>query len=63
MITLNIDKSDAIILIKCLKVTKARKKNEARAHLKKGFIDDFEKKTKFIKAIDNLDHYLHYLTK
>jgi len=62
-ITLTLGIEDITVLKKALKVAKARKKLEARHHLKKGFEDNWKVKSDFVNQIDQLEHYLHYLTK
>ena len=62
-ITLTLGIEDITVLKKALKVAKARKKLEARMHLKKGLEDNWKLKTDFVNRIDQLETYLYYLTK
>jgi len=62
-IEITVSKSDAVIIAKCLKIAKARKKLEARQEFSKNNVELFEGKTKLVKRIDQLEHYLHYLLK
>ena len=62
-ITLSLSKEDAIMIIKCLKVAKARKTIEARHELKKGGTEWANKKFAFVTKINELTQYIEYLTK
>ena len=62
-INITVSKSDAVVLLKSLKVTKARKKLEANHHFKKNEFELSNKKFEFVNKIDQLSHYLEYLIK
>ncbi len=62
-INITVSKDDAVILLKSLKVTKARKKLEATHHMRKNEFELSNKKFEFVNKIDQLSHYLEYLIK
>lgn len=62
-ISLSLSREDAVVLIKCLKVAKARKNLEARHDMKKGGVDFANKKFAFITKIEQVQGYLEHLNK
>ena len=62
-INITVSKEDAVIIAKCLKIAKARKKLEANQELRKGFTQLSAGKTEMVNKINQLEHYLHYLLK
>ena len=62
-ITITVSKDDAVIIAKCLKMAKSRKKLEANQELRKGHISLSDGKNELVKRIDQLEHYLSYLLK
>lgn len=62
-INIAVSKEDAAIILKCLKIAKARKKLEANQELRKNHVELFKGKTELVKKIDMLEHYISYLAK
>jgi len=54
---------DVLVLMRCVKIAKARKKIESNQHLKKMDIDQSNKKLLLVQKLDQLSEYLEYLTK
>ena len=54
---------DVLVLMRCVKIAKARKKIESNHHLKKMDIDQSNKKLLLVQKLDQLSEYLEYLTK
>lgn len=63
MITICLPKDEAVTLIKCLKIAKARKRLEANHHLKKGEVHNSNLKFSIVQKINQLSEYVEYLTK
>lgn len=63
LITFTMYEADATVIIKCMKIAKARKKLEARHHLKKNELDNANLKSRVVNQIEQLEEYFKYLTK
>lgn len=62
-INLSLPKEDAILVVRCLKIAKARKKVESNHHLRKNEIETYKGKFTLIKKITNLSDYVEHLIK
>jgi len=62
-INLELQESDAILIIKSMKIARARKKREVNAHVKKNETERSESKQAFIHKSEQLSEYLEYLIK
>jgi len=62
-INITVSKEDAVIILKSLKTTSSRKLQEAKQSQNKGHLEWYNTKIEYVKKLEQLSHYLHYLTK
>ena len=62
-IDFTLSKDDAILIIKSMKIARARKKREVNSHIKNKETDRAESKQSFIHKSEQLTDYIEYLIK
>lgn len=62
-INLTLQEDDAILIIKSMKIARARKKRELNSHIKNKETERSESKQSFIHKSEQLSEYLEYLIK